>query len=158
MRPGVGPFAEPGWRKRLAANILEPLTGTYSGELSANVTNLTLGATRFAGEIVGVWMSVGASGKDDSNELNISGEVYINGNAVLTTPAMIAHISGETSQAKTTLVTGDTGITQAVFSGESWRLFNPGDVITGKFTVQRTASPTTEIANPVIVVELEPIK
>lgn len=157
MRSGVGPFAEPGWRKRIAANILDPLMGSYSGEVTATVTDLTLGATRFAGEVVAVWMSVASSGKDDSSELNITGEVFINGTTVLSTTPKIAHISGEAAQQKTTVVTGDTGIVQGEINTDQ-NSFSPGDVITGSFTVERTASPTSEIDNPVIVVELEPYK
>jgi hypothetical protein len=70
---------------------------------------------------------------------------------------MIAHISGETSQHKTTIVTGDTGITQAVINRDA-NSVAPGDVITAKFTVERTASPTTEITDPVINVGMKPKK
>lgn len=156
MRERSGPLPQPFWRKRLAVNVLPPLMGTHSGELASNVQDITLGATRFAGEITGVWMSVSGSGKDDSNELNITGEIYINETTALSTTCKIAHISGEAAQHKTTKITGDTGITEAVVN-KSQNSFSPGDVITGKFTVQRTGSPTTEIKNPCIVVELEPV-
>ena len=146
---------EPFFKKRLAKFVMAPLQGVYSGEMIAS-EEMTLGAVRFAGEVSSVWMSVRASGKDDSNELNVTGEVYINGVSCLTTTPKIAHISGEASQQKTTVVTGDTGITQAVVNQDANSIV-AGDVITAAFTLNRTASPTTEIDNPVIVVELEPI-
>jgi hypothetical protein len=34
--------------------------------------------------------------------------------------------------------------------------FDPGDVITADLVLTRTASPTTEILNPCLVLELEP--
>jgi hypothetical protein len=145
---------EPFFKKRLAKFVMPPLQGLYSGELVAS-EEMTIGAARFAGEVTGVWMSVRASGKDDLNELNVSGEVYISGTTCLTTTPMIAHISGEISQKKTTKVTGDTGIVQGVVDPTA-NTVEAGDVITAAFTVERTGSPTTEIDNPVIVVELEP--
>jgi hypothetical protein len=64
-------------------------------------------------------------------------------------------VSGEASQQKTTIATGDTGITQAVMDTDN-NSYNPGDVITVTLSLTRTASPTTEMLNPVIVLELEP--
>lgn len=157
MRPLVGPFTQPGWRKRLAVNVLPPLQGSYSGEIMTAVSDLNLGVARFAGEVVGVSLSVQASGKDDTNELNLSGEVYISGTTCLTTTAKIAHISGETSQKKTTIEGAGTGVVEAVIDTTA-NTFSPGDVLSAAFILERTASPTSEIKNPVILVELEPIK
>lgn len=157
MESGKGPYPVTDWRKKIAANVMPPMIGTYSGELTAGVQDLTLGAVRIAGEIDDVFMSVEAMGKDDSNELNISGEVLINGVSCLSTVPMLAHVSGEASQQKTTVVIGDTGMTAAVMN-RSTNKFSPGDIISAKFTIERTASPTTEIKNPVIVANLLPIK
>lgn len=157
MRANVGPFTQPGWRKRLAVNILNPLQGTYSGEVTADVNDFAIGTSRFAGEVVGVSLSVQASGKDDTNELNLSGEVYISGITCLTTTPKIAHISGEDSQNKTTIGGLGAGTVEAVIDTTA-NTFSPGDVLSASFTVERTGSPTTEIKNPVILVELEPIK
>ena len=157
MRANVGPFTQPGWRKRLAVNILNPLQGTYSGEIVTATNDLNLGAARFAGEVTDVWMSVEASGKDDSNELNVSGEVYINGTTCLSTTPKIAHISGESSHRKTTITWSGEGVVAGVVNASA-NTFAPGDVLSASFLVNRTASPTTEIKNPVIVVDLEPAK
>ena len=157
MRPNVGPFTQPGWRKRLAVNTLPPFQSTYSGEIVVDVNDFALGAARYAGEVTGIWMSVQASGKDDTNDLYVEGEVYINGTTCLTTKPKIAHVSGETSQAKTTIGGSDAGTVEAVIDTTA-NTFAPGDVLSADFLLERTASPTTEMKNPVIVVELEPIK
>jgi len=65
-------------------------------------------------------------------------------------------VSGEASQQKTTKVAGDTGITQGVVS-PSADDYSPGDVFTADLVLTRTNSPTTEMANVAIVVELEPV-
>ena len=156
MRANIGPFTQPGWRKRLAVNVLPPLQGTYSGEITTAVNDITLGVGRFAGEVTGVWMAVQASGKDDSNTLNITGEVYIDGTTCLTTTPKMYHTSGESSLKRDTREAG-TGIVEAVIDTTA-NTFAPGDVLSAAFIVERTASPATEIKNPVIVVELEPIK
>lgn len=155
MLQGRGPYPVPNWRKLAAQNIFPPETGNYSGEITANVKNAPIAAARFNGVITDVWMSIGASGKDDTNPLQISGEVTINGVSCLTTKPSIAHVSGEASQQKTTKVTGDTGIAQAVINASA-NSVTQGDVISFEFTVERTGSPTTEMSNPVIVVEFEP--
>jgi len=157
MRNGIGPFAEPAWRKRLAHNILAPVFFSKSGEITANTRGNPVCSPRFAGEVTDVWLSVKGSGKDDTNPLSLAGQVYINGTAVCSTPPAIAHVSGEAAQQKTTVVTGDTGITQAVINKTN-AVFSPGDIIQVDLNMTRTSSPTTEMNNPCIVVELEPYK
>jgi hypothetical protein len=126
-----------------------------SGELTATVGGAPLGAPRFDGSIEDVWISVGASGKDDTNSLSVEADVRINGTSALTTKPKIAHVSGEASQQKTTKVSGDTGVTQ-VDLNESANTFSAGDVISYDLVLTRTASPTTEISNVALVVELLP--
>lgn len=155
MRQRVGPFPQPGWRQRITVNSVAPLVDYYSGEISANVKTCPIGAVTHAARIVDYWLTVGASGKDDSNPLAISGELYINGTTCLSTLPSIAHVSGEASQHKTTKVTGDTGIAQAVFT--SANTVSPGDLLSYDLTIERTNTPTTEISNVALVVELEPL-
>jgi hypothetical protein len=150
------PLPETGWRERLALNVMPPLQGCVSGELTANSV-LPLGLARFKGAVKDVFISVAASGKDDSNTLSVAGEVRINGTTCLSTQPAIAHVSGEASQQKTTGTTGDTGITAAVLDYTNYT-FDIGDYFEAEFKLTRTASPTTEIANPCIIVELEPRK
>lgn len=150
------PFPQVGLEALIDHRVSPPLSYNYSGELTAVLAASPMGAVRKGGRIREVFLSVGGSGKDDSNPLQISGDVLINGVSCLTTQPSIAHVSGEASQQKTTKVTGDTGITQAVIN-TSANTVSPGDVITCTFTLVRTASPTTEISNPIIVAEFEPV-
>lgn len=147
--PGTA-FAE-----QVNEKAISPMMGMVSGEFKSSVHVAALGSPTIPGRVKDVWLSVGGSGKDDSNPLQVSGEVRINGTSVLSTVPSINHISGEADQQKTTQTTGDTGITQAVIDQDN-NSFSPGDVLDYDLILDRTASPTTEITNPIIVVELEP--
>ncbi len=147
----------PAFNKVVAANVLPPLQATYSGEITGTTLGLPLGAVRTGGKISDVWLSVLGSGKDDTNTLSITTDVYINGTTCLSTAPVIAHVSGEAATTKTTKVTGDTGVTQSVMDCDA-NTCSPGDVLTYDFTLTRTASPTTEMNNVVLVVEFEPSK
>lgn len=141
---------------RVNEMITSPLRVDLSGEVIASIVTGNLGAVIDPSRIADVWLSVGASGKDDAQDLDISGEVYINNVTALSTRPTIAHVSGEASQQKTTRVTGDTGIIQAVVDTDA-NTANPGDSITYDLTLVRTATPTTEISSVSLVVELEPL-
>lgn len=132
-----------------------PMTLLISGEFTTKRAGVVVGSPRFNGRVRNVWMSVKNCGHDASNALNISGEVYINGTTCLTTTPKIAAVSGETGAQKTTLVTGDTEIVQANID-ESANSYNAGDVITADIALQRTATPGTELAGIVLVVDLLP--
>jgi len=134
------------------------MKANVSGEITAQKTGYTLGAVDFDGSISRVWLSVAASGKDDSNTLELEADVFINGTTCLTTKPKIAHVSGEASQQKTTLGSAaDTGITEDVLLATA-NSFNAGDVLTYNFELTRTSSPTTEMKAPCLVVELMPNK
>lgn len=151
------PFPIIGLESLIDARVQPPLSYSYSGELKAVVGESPLGAVRKAGRIRDVWLSVRASGKHDGAALMVSGDVLINGTSCLSTYPCVSHVSGETSQQKTTKMTGDTGITQAVIDTDH-NIVAPGDVITAKFYLTRTASQIiTEISNPTVVVEFEPV-
>lgn len=151
------PFPYPQMEILGDSRIQPPLQYAYSGEITVTTGQNPIGVVRKAGRVVDVSLSAGLSGKgDDSDPLQISGDVFINGVTCLTTKPSISYVSGEASQQKTTKVTGDTGVTQAVVN-TSANTVAPGDVLTCTFTVERTASPTSEISNPVIVVEFEPV-
>jgi len=119
MEQGRGPFPSPAFKKQLAANDPSPMLGTISGEVTASSPGRILGAVNVAGKISDVWFSVGASGKDDSDTLSMTVDVMINGTSCLTTPPVIAHVSGEASTNKTTKVSGDTGVTQRVLDPDN---------------------------------------
>jgi hypothetical protein len=156
MQSNKGPFPGAAFEALMDANVMSPMVGIYSGEIIRNIGETPIGAVRKGGVVVDVWMSVGASGNTATQvPLMISGEVLINGATCLSTVPVISHVSGESSQQKTTKVTGDTGITQAVVDTTA-NTVTDGDIITFKATLDRTASPTTEISNLCIVVELGP--
>ena len=149
-----GPYPSVNFSKQVN-EVAEPSQMVvFSGELTANKTGFPIGACKDGGEIVGVWLSVGASGKDDDTALSATLDIKINGTTCLTTSPDIAHVSGEASQQKTTKATGDTGITEAVLDSDA-NDCAAGDMITGSLTLTRT-SPTTEISNVAVVVEFEP--
>jgi len=156
MRRLFGPFPSVAFHKQIGRDAMPPVQATFSGEMTVGVKLAPLTSPQRGGKVVDVWMSVNASGKSDSYQLQITGEVYINGATCLTTRPSIGHVSGETSQQKTTRVTGDTGIKQAVVSATA-NAFTDGDMLTYKIDLVRTGTPTTEISNIVLVVELEPI-
>ena len=156
MKAMKGPFVGVATNKQNAANIQAPLVGVASGEFTITLRGVPLGAVNGGGRISNVWLSIATSGKDDTNTLSVAADVKINGTSCLTTQPAIAHVSGEASQQKTTKVTGDTGITQAVMNSSA-NTYAAGDVITYDRIITRTASPTTELANWVLVVELEPV-
>lgn len=156
MKSMKGPFATIGVNKQVAANVPVPLVATVSGEITASKTGIPLGAVMTGGRVSNVWLSVLKSGKDDTNTLKITGDVFINGTSCVSTNPYISHVSGEASQQKTTKISGDTGIVQAVMN-TSANTVSPGDVITCDIALTRVASPTTEMANPALVVEFEPI-
>jgi len=149
------PFPSPAFSKQVEFALSQSFGVNFSGEITADAGNSPIGSPKTAGKVANVFLSVEKSGKDDTNPLQVTGEVLINSVSCLTTKPSIAHVSGEASQQKTTIVTGDTGIAQAVMDTDA-NSYNPGDVLSASLTVVRTASPTTEILNPVIVVELEP--
>lgn len=151
-----GPFPNPAFDKQVAAVGMQPNMDNISGEIDASVGGRALGIARYAGKIMNVGLSVLASGKDDTNALSVEADVMINGVSCLTTKPKIAHVSGEASMQKTTLETGDTGITQAVINVAASE-FAVGDVITWNMLLTRTASPTTEMSNPTVIVEVEPL-
>lgn len=155
MSKNYAPYPSQSFSKQTSEAVLPPISATVSGELSVGRKNVPVEPPRCAGKVKDVWLTVGASGKDDTNQLRFSGEVLINGVSCLSTVPSIGHVSGETSQQKTTKITGDTNITQAVIDTDN-NSFNPGDSITVEFNINRTATPTTEINNPCIVVELDP--
>ena len=151
-----GPLPTQRFAQQVADVALPPLFGSLSGEVTVSVMGQPLGLARFDGAIVGVYASVLASGKDDTNDLNAEFDVKINGTTIFTTKPKIAHVSGEASQQKTTYPeAADTGITDAVINASAAE-FSTGDMIDWDFVLTRTASPTTEMSQPSIIVELRP--
>lgn len=155
MEQRRGPYPSPGARKQWAANSPVAMLAVISGELTTDVRGCPLGAANIAGKISNVWMSVEQSGKDDSNTLSLTCDVKINGTSCLSTPPVIAHVSGEASAQKTTKDDQDTGVTQCAMDGDNNDV-SYGDILTYDMVLTRTASPTTEMRTFAIAVEFEP--
>ena len=156
MKQRLGPYPSPAFKQQMAANNTAPIMATQSGEITVSTPGMPLGAANVGGRVSDVWFSVGASGKDDSATLSMTVAVKINGTSCLTTPTVIAHVSGEASTNKTTKISGDTGITQRVLDSDN-NTVSAGDVVTYDMTLTRTASPTTEMNTVAIAVEFEPV-
>jgi hypothetical protein len=136
---------------------MTPLIGTLSGEISATKKSLALGVINFPGKIRNVIASVSTAGKNDSSVPTVTVDVMINGTTIFTTKPIIAHVSGETAQHKTTYSeAGDTGITAPVID-EDANTFAIGDIITWTATYSGSTTPTTKMANVNIVVEVQPV-
>jgi len=156
MKQKLGPYSTPGAMRQWAANEVSPMMALRSGEITGNITDAPLGASNVGGKIQDFWLSCEESGKDDSsNTLSLTADLKINGTTCMTTAPIIAHVSGEASTNKTTKVSGDTGVTQAVVNPAANDL-SPGDMLTYDVTLTRTASPTTEMRNLAVVVAFEP--
>lgn len=155
MKPRKGPYPSPGFRKMVEANSASPITEVISGEITADVRGAVLGAAPVTGFVRSFWISLRQSGKDDSNTLSAEADLKINGVSCLTTKPKIAHVSGEASTNKTTRESTDTGITQSVIDRDNDDVAL-GDLLTYDLDVTRTASPTTEMAQAALVVEIEP--
>jgi len=155
MEQMKGPLPSPGILKQLAA-YLGRMEAVVSGELTTNVTNAPMGAAKINGRVQNVWLSVEQSGKDDASDLSFTVDVRINGTSCLTTAPIIAHVSGEVSQQKTTVKTGDTGITEAVIDTDNNDV-TIGDVFTYDLVLTRTATPTTEMLTAAVNVDIEPL-
>lgn len=154
MKQRMGPYPSPGARKQWAANEASPMIALISGEFTVSQPGMPLGAANIAGKISNVWLSVGASGKDDAATLSVTADVKINGTSCLDTLPIIAHVSGEASTNKTTKDDADTGVTQCAMDPDANDV-SYGDVITYDMTLTRTASPTTEMCTFAIAVEFE---
>jgi len=155
-RSDSGPLPTQRFAQQVADIAMPPLQGSLTGDQTSDALVNPAGIARFDGAIVGFYVSVGASGKDDSNALSAEFDCKINGVTCLSTLPIIAHVSGEASQQKTSFPeAADTGITEAVIDPAAAE-FSAGDVITWDFDITRTASPTTEMNAPCAIIELRP--
>lgn len=145
--------------RQVAQEVFPPFIGTISGELTASRSGMPLGIARFKGFITEVNMSALTVGKDDSNSPSGEVDVKINGVSCLSTRPYIRHLSGETSQQKTSYASaGDTGVRQSVIN-EAANDFNQGDVLTWDFIYGGDASPDADVMEAVcVIVEVEPDK
>jgi len=155
VQPWRGPLPNPSFRGQVSMHGEVPLTAVVSGEITLGRDVSPLGSPRMGGRVADAYLSVNASGKDDTNALDLELDVKINDTSCLTTKPKIRHVSGEDSTQKSTKVSGEAGCTSAVIDTDN-DSYSPGDFFTYTLTLTRTASPTTEMSNAAIVVELEP--
>lgn len=152
-----GPLPSPDFRNQIADEVMAPFTDIISGEIVARVVR-PLGIARYKGKIKSVNLTVGKDGKDDAGQHpSITGEVFINGVSVFTTKPGICHITGETSQQKTTYAeAADTGVLAATID-ETANTFEVGDYLSWEAKYNGNASPTSKMSNVGIIVEVEPL-
>lgn len=146
-----GPAPSVGFPEQVDIGVDPPLQYAFSGELTTT-KNFNLGTVRNSVRLDAPILSVLECGRDDGNTLSVELDVKINGTSALSTKPKIVGNAGKASAQATTASSG-TNITQGVIDGDN-NLASPGDVITGRLTIVRTATPTTEIANPSVLVPL----
>lgn len=125
-----------------------------SGEITASKGGVPIYAPDFPGRVNSVHLCLGNGGKDDSNTLAIECDIQIGGTSVLSTKPKITHVSGEAASAQSTFDSG-TGITDSVIDQDN-NDFSQGEVLMLSVDLTRTASPTTEMQNLVVLVDLQP--
>ena len=154
----TGPLPGSDFARQVAGVNLPPFRGTISGEVvAASGGYFTLGVANIRGKIVRVVASVSTAGKAASQVPTGTFDVRINGTTALSNNPVIAHVSGEAAQHKTTWSeAGDTGITKAVVNNAACD-FGVGDILSWNFAYTGSDSPTAKMANPSIVVETDPI-
>ncbi len=119
-------------------------------------TGNSLGVMKQAGKIRQVAFMTSQGDQEGSEELSVEVDVLINGVSCLDTKPKIAYGTGESSEQRSTLVSGEfDGVTVAVLDNDA-RTFTRNDRITYDVDVTRT-SPITEIAGLGVLVEIEPI-
>jgi len=153
-RPMHGPLPGPNSKEQFLFNSPNRFTLAVSGEITANKLGAPLGSPRFAGKVTQAYMTLGSCGKDDSNALKLEMDVKVGGTSVFSTTPYISHVSGEAAGSRNTLTSGEgerPGVIDTDNNG-----FSAGDFLDVDLTLTRTASPTTEMQNAIIVVEMEP--
>ena len=137
--------------------VSAPFVGTVSGEVAITKRGMPLGVVRYPCRVVAVNVSVLNSGKDDSSVPSCQVDVKINGTSCLTTLPIVAHVSGEAAQQKTTISgAADTGVTEAVIN-QAANSGSAGDVLTWDLIYTGNASPTSKAHNLIVIVEFDPV-
>ena len=150
------------FEKHVSAWVQPPIVGMFSGELKTKTGKIPIGVTRFPGIISAVTLSIG-SGKDDAGDvMKVTANIYagVNGaDAVCSTAPAIAYVSGEANAARTTanVISGEAkGILPAVVN-PTYATLAAGDIVYMQLDVTRTATPTNEIAQIAVVVDIDPV-
>lgn len=138
--------------KHVVTNTPTAVSAAYSGAITTNIPNIQVGAASVDGEISDVWFALGDCGVDASHALYIEADVYINGTTCLSTrPRSYARAAG----ARVNTIASGQYIRIASISTSANKVVR-GDQITCDVVLTRTASPTTEIQNFVVCVDIQP--
>lgn len=148
-----GPWPSPSIQRKMTFKDPAPMMAVISGEITANV-GAPIGVSNIDGRVVDVYLSLEQRGRDDAQTHTLEMDVLINGTSCLSTKPKIAANNGSVSAQGDTYSSG-TGITQAVINTSADDVA-VGDVLRYFGTLTRTASPTTEMSNGVVVVIIEP--
>lgn len=120
-----------------------------TGEVTADATHPLFAAEK-AGRVVSVVGGALENGSDATNPLSMSFDVSKGATAVASTnPAFDKTAAADT---RVSTANAGTGITQAVLKTDGSASFAKGDVFSVVFNITRTASPTTEITSPFVMV------
>lgn len=116
-----------------------------SGEFVSGETNRPLGVVAHDGELTDFILAAEGQGRDDADDLALSGELKVNGSSVISSPVIIEGVSGETPSS-------------AVGSKPSFssHAVSRGDLLTVDLSLTRT-TPDTEIKNVFLSVKIVPI-
>lgn len=128
------------------------LTYHKSGTITADANLIILmGSAPQAGAVTNVWGSVGTNGVDASDTLTLGFNVKKNGTTVLSTVPLINKTAGT---GRKTTTTATTGITEAVLKTDGTQKFVAGDTLSADFDITRAGTPTTEITDAAVTVEI----
>ena len=141
---------------QMSRDMVAPLQGFVSGEITTNKGGVIIGSSPVAGKITKVWFSLESGGVDAAQNLGVSADVKIAGTTCLTTDPAYLRTAGAGSRTAISTVSTGTGITQGVVNTGA-NTVAPGNLITCDLTVTRTATPTYEMKGFVMVVEFEPV-
>lgn len=122
------------------------LQATEAGNLTSSSTGNYLWTAPVAGMVVDVGIRVGTTGSDSTEDLEVEGDINIDGTTCMTT---LPKITKAASNGADTFTAG-TGVTQGVVNAAA-NTFDRGDALTFDLDLERTASPSIEIADITII-------
>lgn len=128
---------------------IQYFTACIQGEVTADKL-MTVFVAPQAGKIVSIVGGVEENGSDASNPLTMTFTVKKGATAVCSADPVILKTAASDAQIDT--AAAGTGITQATIKSDGSESFAVGDNIACLFDITRTASPTTEITTPSVIV------
>lgn len=145
------PLPTVGFTKQIAQAMsdidapIQTINYAASGEFTSGETNRPLGVVAYTGKITDFILAVDGQGRDDNDDLAISGELKLNGVSILESPVIIEGVSGETPAS----IVG----ARPSFSSSA---VSRGDLLSVDLDLIRT-TPDTEINNVYLAVKIVPV-